>query len=83
MKIPFLSDKAEQTVNRAVEVAGEKVKDIAGKVTEEKISTVALLLPIGVAALMIFSNKKAEKAAPVPTKIIINNHYYYARRTHP
>lgn len=83
MKIPFLSSKAEETVNHVVDVASEKVKKAVNTAKEDKLSTLNILLPIIGTAFLIFSGSKGSKDVrdrDIPSKTVINNYYYYDRK---
>lgn len=78
MKLPFLSAKAEQTINKVVDIAGEKLQKTMSNATEDKLQTAAILLPIAATAFLIFSGTKSSSKPDVPYKVVINNYYYYA-----
>ena len=82
MKIPFLSSKAEETVNHVVDIAGEKVKAAVNTMKEDNLSTLGIMLPIIGTAILVFSGMKGNKqnTRDIPTKTIINNYYYGDRR---
>ena len=76
MKLPFLSQKAEQAVNKVVDVAGEKVQQAIHAAADDKLRTVAIALPIIATAFLVFSNSKSSNDIRVPDMVIINNYYY-------
>ena len=78
MKLPFLSSKAEQAVNKVVDIAGEKLQKTMSHATEDKLQTAAILLPVVATAFLIYSSGKHISQPDIPYKVVINNYYYYA-----
>lgn len=78
MKLPFLSAKAEQTINKVVDIAGEKLQKTMSNATEDKLQTAAILLPIAATAFLIYSGTRSSNKPdiPIPYKVVINNYYY-------
>lgn len=80
MKLPFLSAKAESVVNKAVDIAGEKVQKAVHAAADDKLCTIAVVLPMLATAYLIFSDNRHGKAMDIPYKVIINNYYYYGKK---
>lgn len=78
MKLPFLSSKAEQAVNKVVDIASEKLQKTVSRASEDKLQTVAILLPIAATAFVLHSGVKHIPQQDIPYKVVINNYYYYA-----